>query len=244
VIDMKMKDAVVLVTGANRGLGRALVERSVAAGAKKVYAGARNPAQLEPLVAAAPKVVVPLRIDVTDGVSLSEAAARAPDVTVLFNNAGVLASYSVLSSTRAQIEEDLGTNFFGLLAATKAVLPTLERAHGGAIVNVLSVVSHASMPALGGYAAAKAAALSVTQALRVELAKKDIAVHAVFPGPIDTDMVRTFEMPKTSPVDVANAILAALEQGIEDIYPDPMSRDFHGIWKTDPKALERRFASM
>jgi NAD(P)-dependent dehydrogenase (short-subunit alcohol dehydrogenase family) len=239
---MKIEDAVVLVTGSNRGLGRALVAASLEAGAKRVYAGARDPRQLEALAARAPERIIPLAIDITDAGSLQAAAARATDVTVLVNNAGVFASTGVLASTPAQIEQDFATNFFGTLAATRAFLPALERSRDGAVVNVLSVASLASMPALGGYAAAKAAAFSATQALRGELRNKGIRVHAVFPGPIDTDMIRHFEMVKTSPEVVARAILEGVEQGLEDILPDPVSQQIFALWKSDPKALERQLA--
>jgi len=243
---MKLSHAVVLVTGANRGLGRALVQAALEAGARRVYAGARDPAQLDALVKTAPDRIIPLALDITDPRSLEAAAARAPDITVLFNNAGVLASYSILASPGEHIAQDFATNAFGLLAVTKAMLPALERAPGGsaAIVNILSVVSFASMPAVGGYSAAKAAAYSITQALRGELAAKQIAVHAVFPGPIDTDMVRAMEMAKTSPQDVAKAIIAGVEHGTEDILPDPKAGELFALWRRDAKALEREFVTM
>lgn len=246
---MKMKDAVVVVTGANRGLGRAIVQASIEAGARRVYAGARDPRQLEAVVRAAPEVVVPLALDITDPRSLEAAAARAGDATALINNAGVLASYNVLASTSEQITQEFTTNFFGTLAATKAFLPALERAGAAgegraALVNVLSVVSLASMPALGAYSASKAAAYSITQALRGDLTKKNVSVHAVLAGAIDTDMVRTFDMPKTSPEAVARAVIEGVEQGLDEILPDPMSRELFATWKGDPKALELRLAAM
>lgn len=242
---MKLSQSVVLITGANRGLGRALVHTALAAGARRIYAGARDPQQLAAIVKTAPDRIIPLALDVTDPASLEAAAARAADTSVLINNAGVLASYNVLTTTREQLAEDFAINAFGMLAVTKALLPALERAAAGgeaALANVLSVVSLASMPALGGYSAAKAAAYSITQALRGELAAKRIAVHAVFPGPIDTDMVRTFEMAKTSPEVVAQAIIDGIERGVEDIYPDPASRDMFATWQRDPKQLERQLA--
>jgi NAD(P)-dependent dehydrogenase (short-subunit alcohol dehydrogenase family) len=242
---MKLSQSVVLITGANRGLGRALVHTALAAGAGRIYAGARDPQQLAAIVKTAPDRIIPLALDVTDPASLEAAAARAADTSVLINNAGVLASYNVLTTTREQLAEDFAINAFGMLAVTKALLPALERAAAGgeaALANVLSVVSLASMPALGGYSAAKAAAYSITQALRGELAAKRIAVHAVFPGPIDTDMVRTFEMAKTSPEVVAQAIIDGIERGVEDIYPDPASRDMFATWQRDPKQLERQLA--
>lgn len=235
---MKFDGATVLVTGANRGLGRALVAASLAAGARRVYAAARNPAQLDAVVSSEARSVLPLSLDITDARSLEAAALSAPDVTILINNAGVLASYNVLQSTAAEMTQDFATNCFGMLGATKAFLPALERAKGGALVNVLSVVSLASMPALGGYSAAKAAAFSLTQALRGELARKGISVHAVFPGPIDTDMVRSFEMEKTAPEVVAAAIVQGVEAGLQEILPDPAARQMFGVWQRDPKALE------
>ncbi len=241
---MNFKDAVVLVTGANRGLGRSLVEASVEAGARRVYAGARDPKQLEGLVARSPDRIIPLQLDITSASSLEAAAARATDATVLINNAGVLAAYGVLASSAAELEADFATNFFGMIATTRAFLPALERAGRAAIVNVLSVASLASVPALGGYSASKAASFSATQALRSDVAKRNISVHAVLPGAIDTDMVRAMEMPKTSPDAVAKSIIDGVQQGLEEIFPDPISRQMVEVWKRDPKALERQLASM
>lgn len=247
---MKMKNEVVLVTGANRGLGRSLVKRLLAAGAKRIYATARNPEQLADLVVEGQGRVIPLALDVTNAASIAAAAAKASDLTVLVNNAGVVASHGILASSEQALAQDFATNLFGSLAVTKAFLPALERAAArgpepsAAIVNVLSVVSLANMPALGGYSASKAASLSVTQALRFDLAKTKIAVHAVLPGPIDTEMTRGMDMPKTSPEAVANAIVLGVEQGTEDIAPDPMAVDLLGQWKKDPKAVERVFATM
>jgi NAD(P)-dependent dehydrogenase (short-subunit alcohol dehydrogenase family) len=244
---MKLSNAVVLITGANRGLGAALVQRSLAAGARRVYAGARDPSQLAAAVRAAPDRIVPLALDVTDPASIAAAAARAPDVSVLINNAGVLASFGVLTATTDAVARDFAVNLFGMIATTRAWLPALERAAqagDAGVINVLSIVSFASMPAFGGYSASKAAAYSVTQSLRNDLAGKRIAVHAAFPGPIDTDMVRDMEMPKTSPDDVAAAILGAVERGVDEILPDATARELHAIWKQEPRALERQFVKM
>jgi short-subunit dehydrogenase len=167
---------------------------------------------------------------------------------VLFNNAGVLASFNVLTATSEQMAQDFNTNFFGTLAATKAFLPAREREAkaGGAasVVNVLSVASLANVPALAAYSASKAAAASITQALRVELAKKRVSVHGVFAGSIDTDMVRGMEMAKTSPEDVATGILEGLARGEDDISPDPMSQSLFDTRRRDPKAVERQLGSM
>lgn len=244
---MNIRNEVVLVTGANRGLGLELVRASLRAGAKKVYAGARRPEQLAELVREGEGRVVPVALDVTREESLRAAAAAAPDLTLLFNNAGVVASQGVLSSSEQALQQDFATNVFGLVASTKAFLPALERAgalRGAAVVNILSVVSLASMPALGGYSASKAAAHSVTQALRSELASRRVKVHGVFAGAIDTDMTREMTMPKTSPMEVARAIVEAVQADLEDIFPDVMSEGAFATWRSDPKELERQLASL
>lgn len=244
---MRIKDAIVLVTGANRGLGRAVVEASLLAGAQRVYAGARDPQGLSELVARGEGRVVGLELDVTDATSLARAAERAPDVTLLVNNAGVLASFGLLTSATDAIATDFAINFYGVLAATKAFLPALERsaARGeAALVNVLSVVSLASLPALGGYSASKAAAASITQGLRVDLRPRQIGVHGVFAGAIDTDMTKGMEMAKARPSDVARAILEGVERGEEDIFPDAMSRQISATWRDNPKQVERQLGGM
>ena len=241
---MQIKDSIALVTGANRGIGRALTQALIQAGAAKVYASARDPQQLQSLVAEGQGKVVALQLDVTEPAQIERAAASASDVTLLFNNAGVWASGSVLSSDRAELERDLAINYFGALAVTRAFLPALERARKAAVVNILSVVSLAAMPAMGGYSASKAAASSMTQALRGEPAARSIDVHAVFPGPIDTDMTREVEMPKTSPTVTARAIVAAVEAGQLDIFPDPMSQGVHETWSKNPAEVVRQFSGM
>lgn len=232
---MDLSEAVVLVTGANRGLGRSLVDAFVRAGVKRVYATARD---LEKLPRWDERVV-PLALDVEDAGSIARAAERASDVTMLVNNAGVLASFQFLTSTREQVDKDLATNFFGPLATTKAFLPVLERGRSAAVVNVLSVVSLANIPMFAGYSASKAAAFSLTQALRAELAPKNVRVHGVFAGTIDTDMTKGYTMPKTSPEVVAENIVRGLVADQEDIAPDPASHELFEVWLRDPKALER-----
>jgi len=245
---MELRDEIVLVTGANRGLGRALVEATLEAGARKIYAGARNPAQLDETIALAPERIVPLAIDTTDARSLAAAAEQASDVAVLFNNAGVLSSYSVLGSVE-DLTRDFDTNFFGTLAATKAFLPALARAGKrgetkAAVINVLSITAVAALPMLGGYSASKAAAYALTQALRWELGPRGIAVHAVLAGSIDTDMIRHFEMPKTSARDVAYAIVRDVQRGLELVLPDPGAVGMYEVWRNDPGELERQLAAV
>ncbi|MFT3771050.1 MAG: SDR family oxidoreductase [Minicystis sp.] len=241
---MNIERSVGLVTGASRGIGRALVAALLDGGAKKVYAAARDPKQVEALVARDPARVVPLRLDVTNAGEIEAAVRDARDVNLLVNNAGLLASFDLLTTPRARIEEDLATNFFGTLSMVRAFAPVIEANGGGAVANVLTVLSLASMPALGGYGAAKAAAFSMTQAIRPQLRAKGIAVHAVFPGPIDTDMARDITLPKISPEAAAKAIVEGIARGDEDILPDPMSAQVFATWRRDPKALEQQFGAM
>jgi short-subunit dehydrogenase len=244
-IQNKFRNANVLITGANRGLGRALVDAALAASARRVYATARDIAKLEPLVRANPDRVVALELDVTDLRSVAAAAERAPDVDILINNAGVLASYGLLASKPADVALDFSTNVFGLLETTKAFIPALTRERRGVLVNVLSIVSLANMPALGGYSAAKAAAYSATQALRADLAPRGVSVHAVLPGPIDTDMIRAMEgMAKTSPEVIAKAIIEGVEAGHDEIFPDDASRAMFAVYQQAPQLLASQLAAM
>jgi NAD(P)-dependent dehydrogenase (short-subunit alcohol dehydrogenase family) len=237
---MKIEGSVALVTGANRGLGNALVAALVEAGAAKVYAAARD----ESKVYATSSRVVPLALDTAKPEQIAAAVRKANDVTLLINNAGALTSYEVLAATRADFDADFRTNVHGTLAVIKGFLPVLERAPGGAtIVNVLSLTALASFPALGGYSASKAAAYSVTQALRPSMKTKGIDLLAVLPGPIDTDMVKALAMPKTSAADTAKGVLAGIERGEEEIFPDPMAQQMAAVWNRNHKEFERAFAS-
>jgi NAD(P)-dependent dehydrogenase (short-subunit alcohol dehydrogenase family) len=231
-----------LVTGANRGIGRAIVEALLARDAPKVYATARSIETLADLTTD-PRVV-PLKLDITDPDQVSAAASAAGDVTLLVNNGGSLAFADLLGGELPAIHADLETNYFGTLAVTRAFVPVLHRNGGGAIVNLLSLVAFGAVRAMGGYSVSKAAAASMTQAVRAQVADLGITVHGVFPGAVDTDMIRAFDIPKTSPKDVANAILDGVEAGEEDIFPDQMSSDGHQAWRNDPKALERQMASI
>jgi NAD(P)-dependent dehydrogenase (short-subunit alcohol dehydrogenase family) len=238
---MNIQGSIALVTGANRGLGRAIVSALVEAGAAKVYAAARDERKI---VAAGPRVV-PITLDVTKPEQIAAAVRKAGDVTLLVNNAGALTSYNVLTASAADIDADFRVQVHGTLGVIRAFVPVLERAPAGAtIVNVLSLTSLASFPALGGYSASKAAAYSMTQSLRPELKKKGIDVLAALPGPIDTDMVRDLPMPKTSPADVARGVLAGVARGEEEIFPDPMAQQMGALWSKSPKEYERRFATL
>jgi NAD(P)-dependent dehydrogenase (short-subunit alcohol dehydrogenase family) len=239
---MRVNTSTALVTGANRGIGRTVVEALLARGVRKVYATARGVEALTDL-ATNPRVV-PLALDITDAAAVAAAAAAAGDITLLVNNGGSLEFADLLNGDLSAIDADLKTNFFGTLAVTRAFVPVLVKSGGGAIVNLLSLVALGAVRGMGGYSVSKAAAASMTQAVRAQLADRGITVHGVFPGAVDTDMIRAFDMPKTSPDEVAHAILDGVEAGDEDIFPDPMAQNAFKTWREDPKALERQMGSI
>jgi NAD(P)-dependent dehydrogenase (short-subunit alcohol dehydrogenase family) len=231
---MTIADKTVLVTGANRGIGQALVEEALSRGAKRVYAGTRRP------LAHSDARVTPLILDVTSAAHINGAVERVESLDVLINNAGI-ALYDDLSNLDA-IGQHLAVNLFGMLNVTRAFLPLLKRSKG-AIVNNLSLVALAALPVIPAYSISKAAAFNMTQSLRALLSGQGVTVHAVVLGPIDTDMNRGFDIPKASPESAAQGIFDGLEKGEDDIFPDPASQSIATSWRTGAvKALERQFA--
>lgn len=231
---MDIANKAVLVTGANRGLGRALVEEALQRGARRVYAGTRRP------VAFADARVTPLMLDITDAAQIEAARGQVEALDVLVNNAGV-AQLDQLSD-RATLERHLAVNFYGPYGMTQAFLPLLTRARG-ALVNVLSLAALAPLPRIAGYSISKAAALSLTQSLRAHLAVQGVSVHAVLAGPIDTEMSRGFEVPKSAPEAVARAVFDGVLRGEEEIFPDPLSATMAESWNASAaKSMERRNA--
>jgi NAD(P)-dependent dehydrogenase (short-subunit alcohol dehydrogenase family) len=241
---MKLQTTTALVTGANRGIGRAFVEALLNAGVQKVYAAARDRNSLDAVVALDPARVVPLQVDVTDHDRVSHLSEQAPDVNLLINNAGVLSFGSILETPVETIHQQFDINFYGTLNMARAFVPVLEQNGGGAIVNILTLVALASMPGLAAYNASKAAAWSMTQSLRASVVDKNIEVYGVFPGAVDTDMLAGVDMAKTSPADIATAVLQGITTQQEDIFPDPMSSQLYAAWKQDHKAVEKQFAVM
>lgn len=237
---MKLEGKTILVSGANRGIGKALVAAALKQGAKKVYAGARN---IQSIQANDPRIV-PLQLDITDKAQIEKAAAQAPDVDVLINNAGVLAFASIAEGKPEDLQNDMAVNYFGTLHVIRGFIPVLAKKNGAAIAAISSIVGLAPMVGIGGYSASKAALHSALQALRIELKAKKISVHGIYPGPIDTDMAKEFPIQKTSPQETAENILKGIEAGEEEIFPDPMSAQLGNVWRKDPKELERMFAAM
>lgn len=233
---MTLTDRTILVTGANRGIGRALVEEALSRGAARVYAGTRRPWEHPD-----PRVV-PVTLDVTDAAQVRAAVARVETLDLLVNNAG-LSEYDDLGDTVA-LEQQLAVNLFGPHRVTRAFLPLLTRSRG-AVVNVLSVAALAPIPVIPSYSISKAAAFSLTRSLRALLTGRGVTVHAVLTGPVDTDMSRGLDIPKASPRSVAQGILDGWEKGEEEIFPDPMSASLAEGWNAGvAKTLERQFAGL
>jgi NAD(P)-dependent dehydrogenase (short-subunit alcohol dehydrogenase family) len=233
--NMNIASKSILITGANRGIGRALLDEALRRGAKSVYAATRSPLQHPD------KRVISLTLDVTNAAQIQRAASEVDTLDLLVNNAGV-AIYDDLSNLDV-IERHLAVNFLGLLRVTQAFLPQLKRSKG-AIANNLSLAGLAPLPVIPSYSISKVAAFSLTQCLRALLAAQGVTVHAVVLGPVDTDMNRGFNIPKASPESAAQGIFSGLENGEEEIFPDPASQSIAEGWRTGvAKALEIQFAS-
>jgi NAD(P)-dependent dehydrogenase (short-subunit alcohol dehydrogenase family) len=233
---MTIADKTVLVTGANRGIGQALVKEALNRGAKRVYAGARQP------LTHGDGRVTPLTLDVTNAAQIQRAVDEVDSLDILINNAGV-ALYDDLSD-RAVLERHLAVNLFGAYGVTQAFLPLLTGSKG-AIVNNLSANALAPLPLIPAYSISKAAAFNMTQSLRVLLAARGVRVHAVLTGVVDTDMTRGLDIPKASPDTVARGIFDGVENGQEEIFPDPMSESLAQSWRSGAaKALERQYAAL
>ena len=236
---MNFNTSIPVVTGANRGLGRALVDALLERGATKVYALARDVRGVRQ-----DKRVVALAFDLLDESSIARAAARAADATLLINNASTAAFAGPLDADPAKVRSEMAVNYEGTYATIRAFVPVLRANGGGQIVNVLSLLSLASTPPMTGYSASKAAAHSLTQALRPVLAVDGIRVHGVYPAGIDTDMLAGIDAPKTAAPQVAAGLLDGLAADQEDIFPDPNAQAMSKLWWSDPKAFERAFSGV
>ena len=226
---MKLENAVVLITGANRGLGLAFAREALARGAGKVYAGARDPSAITL------PGVVPVKLDVTDEHDIASAAKTCGDVTLLINNAGIAVTGGFLedksvASARAHLE----TNFFGPLLMCRAFAPVLAANGGGAILNVLSIASWINRGFLGAYGASKSAAWGLTNGLRNELREQNTQVLALHVGFVDTDLTKGWDVPKTAPNVVVTRTFDALEAGASEVLADERTRLIHAGLSGDP----------
>jgi NAD(P)-dependent dehydrogenase (short-subunit alcohol dehydrogenase family) len=215
---MDLHDSVAVVTGSNRGLGRQFAAQLLGRGAKKVYATARTPERVRI------PGVTPLGLDITDPDSIARAAAVAGDATLLINNAGITTGTSLMDGDLARVELELDTNFYGPLRVTRAFAPILAANGGGAILNVLSVLSWLHLPSAGAYSASKAAAWAMTNAARQELAPSGIHVAALQVAYMDTDMTAGIDAPKADPADVAALALDGIEHDLTEILADDTTR--------------------
>lgn len=238
---MKIENRIALVSGANRGIGKAIVEELLKSGVKKIYAGARKPSDLPQWN---DDRVIPIELDITNENMIQAAAKKADDVDLLINNAGVGSFSSILEGPIENVHKDMDTNFYGSLNMMRAFLPVLEKTKPAAIVNIVTIGAFVSFPFVAGYCASKAALFSMSQGTRISLAPRGISVHTVNPGPIDTDMAKDFPADKTSPMVTAQNIIAGLEADVGDIFPDPSSQGMFEVWKKDYRELETMISQM
>ena len=241
--EIKVKDAVVVVTGANRGIGRAIAEEALARGSRKVYAAARDVSGVRDLVDQYPEHVVAIQLDVTNGEQIDSAASQAQDVQILINNAGV-AGFSgfIYDHDQDGARREMETNYFGPLNVTRAFSKAVIGNGNGAVATVVSVGGLSNFPPAATYSASKAAAHSLTQGMRAELAPQGVAVFGIYPGPIDTDMASGLDFEKETPRNAASRIFDQMENGVEDITTDAFADEFVRSLKVDAKAVEKENA--
>ena len=235
---------IALVSGANRGIGKEITIALLEKGAAKVYAGARDINSLSSLKETYGDRLVPLALDVTKEESIAKAAEQVKDLDILVNNAGVFSLGPVLGSTAvSSLQQNLDVNVWGVIKLSNALLEPLNKSTSSAIVNISSVAGLGNMPMCATYSVSKAAVHSITQGMRAELAQQNTLVMGVYPGPIATDMAAAIEMEKETPQNVAKAIINGLENGNEDVYPDPMSSEIASFYASNPKGVEQQFAN-
>lgn len=241
---MEINNAVVLVTGANGGIGSHFVEQLLQLNVAKIYVCARTTSKLSNLVMLDPQRVIPVELDVTNSQSVTAAAARCPDVTVLINNAGTSLNQGIISApdleaARAEME----VNYFGMAAMCRAFAPILKQQGGSAIINILSLLGKVTLPFSGSYSASKAAAISMTQSVRAELAAQKTLVVAVMPGTVDTELAKAWPNPKVAPAEVVRATLQAVIADEEDVYPGEQASQVSAQLLSDPKGVEKYMAT-
>lgn len=232
---MNFENKVIFITGANRGIGKALVESALRRGAKKIYASSR---QLKNLPNFNDSRVVAVELDILRPEEIQRASMLAEDTQILINNAGVLNGGTLIDSSLDLLRQDMEVNYFGTIQMMKAFIPILRKNSDPRIINIVSIAKFVNFPFIAGYCASKAALYSITQAARIELSKEQIPVHAVNPGAIDTDMNKGSTMEMTSAEEVAESILQEVEKEILDIVPDKIGKGFFEVWQKSPQELE------
>lgn len=241
---MDLSGKVVLVTGANGGIGTALVKELLKRGVAKVYAAARSIDDVTALSHIDERVAA-FRLDITNATCVATAAEQHRDADIVINNAGLNRCMWLLGPSGMEAaREEMEVNFFGTLAVCRAFAPIMAARGRGVIANVCSVIGMVNLPVNGTYCASKAAGHSLLQGVRAELAPKGVRVVGIYPGPVDTRMTAGQEMPKATPEQVAAAIVEGLAQDAEEIFPDPMSQAVHAKLLQDPKQVEQEFAAM
>ena len=226
---MKIRDSVALVTGANRGLGLVFAQELLAAGARKVYAAARDPKSITLAEA------TPVSLDVTKPDSVAAAARAFTDVNLLINNAGICLWSGFLAPSAVDVaRSEMETNYFGPLLLGRAFAPILKQNGGGTVVNVLSFLSWISIPDAGTYCASKSAAWALTNWLRTGLREQGTQVIAVHPGLMDTEMVSQLTLPKVKPIDVVRQVFSAIETGRDEVLTDEMTRQVKAGLSNEP----------
>lgn len=236
-----LKDKVILITGANRGIGKSLVKSSLEKGAKKVYATSRDLSKMPDF---GDERVVILECDITNNAQILKITEQTKDVEVLINNAGILSQGNILEGEISAVENDMKVNYYGTINMMRAFAPILVKNGPAKIVNMVSIVAYSSFPSLAGYSASKSALFSATQSVRIELAKKGITVHVVNPGAIDTDMNKGSDWDMPAPDAIAKIILDKVEAGELDIVPDEIGLGMFNAWKEEPSKLAKMYSDM
>jgi NAD(P)-dependent dehydrogenase (short-subunit alcohol dehydrogenase family) len=241
---MEIRNAVALVTGANGGIGSHFVEQLLPLQVSKIYVCARSISKLQHLVTLDPTRIMPIALDVTNPQSVAAAAAQCSDVTLLINNAGTSLNQGIISAPDLEMAKaEMDVNYFGMAAMCRAFAPILKQHGGGVIVNILSLLGKVNMPFSGSYSASKAAAISMTQSVRAELAAQHTLVIGVMPGTVDTDLAKDWPNPKVAPAEVAKAALEAVIADLEDVYPGEQASQVSAQLLVDPKGVEKYMAS-